>query len=91
MKQIAGLLVSALVALAPPAFAHKDTPDLQGEHDMSGTVSKLDKKTGMFVLDTGPGGMLHLHFPPDVVKDIKDGDRVTVHLGLTKDAMPAKK
>lgn len=86
MKPVPTLMVAALLALSPSAFAHKDTTDLQGEHDMSGTISKLDKKTGMFMLDTGPGGKLHLHFPPNVVKDLKNGDKVTVHLGLTKDA-----
>lgn len=88
-NKTAAWLASALWLAAAPALAHQDTPGLMGDHDMSGTVSKLDHKKGTFVLTTGMGP-LHLHFPPDVVKDLKDGDKVTVHLGLTKEA-PAKK
>lgn len=85
MKKVSACLAAALCLAAAPAFAHKDTPDLMGDHDMSGTVSKLDSKKGTFVLETGMGP-LHLHFPPDVLKDVKNGDKITVHLGLTKDA-----
>jgi hypothetical protein len=69
MIRTSTLWASALVAfaLAGPALAHKDTPNIQGEHDMTGT------------------GDLHLHFPPDTVKDLKDGDKITVHLGFTKE------
>lgn len=84
MKRISPLLALLVALLAGPALAHKDTPDLQGEHDMSGTVSKLDKKKGTFVLKTG-AGPLQLHFPPAVMKDVSNGDKITVHLGLTRD------
>lgn len=86
MIRTSTLWASALVAfaLAGPALAHKETPNIQGEHDMTGTVSKIDKKKGTLVLKTGAGD-LHLHFPPDTVKDLKDGDKITVHLGFTKE------
>jgi uncharacterized GH25 family protein len=90
MKKISALLASVLWLLAAPAFAHQDTPGLAGDHDMSGTVSKLDKTKGTFVLTTA-AGPLHLHFPPDVMKDVKNGDKITVHLGFTKDDAAAKK
>lgn len=87
-NKTAGWLASIALMLAGPVYAHQDTPAMMGDHDMSGTVSKLDHKKGTFVLTTGMGP-LHLHFPPDVVKDLKDGDKITVHLGLTKDTPPA--
>jgi hypothetical protein len=89
MKKTTAWLASALWLAAVPAFAHQDTAGLMGDHDMSGTVSKLDHKTGTFELTTA-AGKLHLHFPPDVMKDVKNGDKVTVHLGLTKEAMEKK-
>lgn len=88
MKKTLPWLASALCLAAAPVLAHQDTPGLMGDHDMSGTVSKLDSKKGTFVLETGMGP-LHLHFPPDVLKDVKNGDKITVHLGLTKEAAAA--
>lgn len=91
MKTTLPCLAAALCLAAAPALAHQDTPGVMGDHDMSGTVSKLDSKKGTFVLTTGMGP-LQLHFPPEVLKDVKNGDKITVHLGLTKDAaMPEKK
>ena len=89
MKRTLPWLASALCLAAAPVFAHSDTQGLMGNHDMSGTVSKLDAKKGTFVLETG-GQQLHLHFPPDALKDVKNGDKVTVHLGLSKDTAEMK-
>src|SRR6185369_12340910 len=60
MKKTLAWLASALWLTATPVFAHQDTPGLMGDHDMSGTVSKLDHKKGTFDLATGMG-TLHLH------------------------------
>jgi hypothetical protein len=82
-------LVSALLIAAPVAiFAHSDTPGLQGEHDMTGTVKRLNHKTGQFELVVAGAPHMHLHFPPDQLKDIKEGDTLTVHMAFTR---PEKK
>lgn len=56
---------------------------MMGEHKMSGTVEKIDHKTGMMKFKTGEGD-LQLHFPPPMIKDLKAGDSITVQLGYTK-------
>ena len=77
------LLLSALAVpmacLAVPALAM----DMMGEHDMSGTAQKVNHKTGSFDLKTHEG-TLRLHFPPDALKEVKNGDMLTVHLGFKK-------
>jgi hypothetical protein len=66
----------------------------QGEHAMSGTVTDIDHETGKLSLNTQVGE-LDLHFPPPALKDVKEGDQLTVHLGFTKgsaaSASPQKK
>jgi hypothetical protein len=66
----------------------------QGEHSMSGTVTDIDPQTGKLSLNTGVGE-LELHFPPQALKDVKEGDQLTVHLGFSKgdtaSATPQKK
>lgn len=54
-----------------------------GEHSMSGTVSHVDGKKGMVKLKTEEG-TLDLHFPPDALKDVKKGDKITVNLSFSK-------
>jgi hypothetical protein len=58
--------------------------DMMGEHDMSGKVQKVNHKTGTFELKTHEG-VLRLHFPPDTLKEVKNGDDLTVHLGFKKE------
>jgi hypothetical protein len=56
-------------------------------------VTDIEHQTGMLSLDTGVGE-LKLHFPPQAIKDIQEGDQMTVHLGFSKggawSAMPRK-
>jgi hypothetical protein len=80
MKSLATLAVS-MACLATPVWAM----DMMGEHDMSGTVQKIDHKKGTFELKTHEA-VLRLHFPPVAVKDVKNGDALTVHLGFKKGA-----
>jgi hypothetical protein len=54
----------------------------QGEHSMSGTVTDIDHTTGMLSLKT-EAGALDLHFPPQALKEVKEGDQLTVHLGFS--------
>ncbi len=55
----------------------------QGEHSMSGTVTDIDHTTGLLSLKT-EAGELELHFPPQALKEVKEGDQLTVHLGFSK-------
>ena len=54
----------------------------QGEHSMSGTVTDIEHQTGKLSLETGVGE-LELHFPPPALKEVKEGDQITVHLGFS--------
>jgi hypothetical protein len=79
-KLLAALLFASLVTgVSSSAIAE----GMMGEHDMSGTVTKVDHKSGMVYLKTGAGS-LNLHFPPDTVKDLKKGDKISVHLAFKK-------
>jgi len=72
----------ALVVLMPsfPAFAQSG---MMGEHEMSGTVQNIHHEKGTFQLKTHEG-ILSLHFPPGAIKDVKNGDALTVHLAFKK-------
>jgi len=93
MKKILPLVASAMMLTIPAtsAFAQKDMPGMMGEHEMTGTVSQLDQKTGTLSLQTKGLPTMRLHFPPDQLKDVKNGDTITVHLGFTKEAGGQKK
>jgi hypothetical protein len=78
---VIALWVGAL-ALGPAAAAGAKH---QGEHAMSGTVTDIDPQTGKLSLNTGVGE-LELHFPPQALKDVKEGDQLTVYLGFSKGA-----
>jgi hypothetical protein len=58
---------------------------MMGMHKMTGTVDKLDHAKGTLALKTGVGDLV-LHFPPPAVKDLKDGDTITVELSFSKDS-----
>jgi hypothetical protein len=61
--------------------------DAKGEHTMTGEVTKIDQKKGHVSLKTAEG-TFNLHFPPAALKDVKQGDRLTVELGI-KDVQSA--
>lgn len=56
---------------------------LMGEHSMSGTVESVNSN-GMVHVKT-EGMNLRLHFP-NASQNLKKGDKITVHLGYTKDS-----
>jgi hypothetical protein len=58
-------------------------PKMMGVHKMTGTVENIDYATGTLTLKSGAPDM-RLHFPPASVKDLKNGDTITVDLGFTK-------
>jgi len=61
---------------------------MMGAHVMSGAVDKIDYAKGTLMLKHSAADMM-LHFPPAAIKDLKNGDTITVKLGFTKGA-PAK-
>lgn len=83
MGKILTWLVIALGIGALATGAAMAGAKYQGEHDMSGTITSIDHQTGKLSLQTGAGEM-SLHFPPSALKDLKEGDQMTVHLGFTK-------
>ena len=78
---------SAIMAMAAePMEGHEQgsmSMGHMGEHDMTGTVAKLNHKKGTLELKSKPAN-LRLHFPPESLKDIKNGDKITVHLSFSK-------
>lgn len=56
---------------------------LQGEHSMSGTVESVNSNGMVHVKSEGMN--LRLHFP-NASQHLKKGDKITVHLGYTKDS-----
>jgi len=65
----------------------KDGSMMMGMHKMTGTVGNIDHAKGVLMLKTGAADMT-LHFSPDSIKDLKEGDTITVKLGFSK-GMPA--
>jgi hypothetical protein len=60
-----------------------DVPNGLGEHRMPGIVSKVDHEKGWLHVKSGEH-TLELYFPPQMVRDLKTGDRITVDLAFSK-------
>lgn len=56
---------------------------MMGKHKMSGTVDSIDMEKGTLTLKSSVPDMV-LHFPPDAIKDLKNGDTITIELGFFK-------
>ncbi len=54
---------------------------LMGRHKMTGTVGMINHARGTLILRSGVADMT-LHFPPDSIKTLKNGDTITVYLGF---------
>ncbi|HZW24328.1 MAG TPA: hypothetical protein VFF26_02490 [Gallionella sp.] len=61
---------------------------MMGAHAMTGTVDRIDHAKGTLMLKNSVADMM-LHFPPASIKDLKNGDTITIKLGFAK-GMPAK-
>lgn len=75
-----------LARQAPQGGQQAKTPEMsvmKGQHRMTGTVRNLNRNEGTLALLTDEGE-LRLHFPPQALKDVKEGDRITVQLGFTE-------
>lgn len=53
-----------------------------GAHSMSGTIEKIDHESGEIVLKSEPMN-LTLHFPPASIKDLRQGQKIVVHLAFS--------
>jgi hypothetical protein len=60
---------------------------MMGSHSMTGKVSKIDHAKGTLMLSHKAANMM-LHFPPPAIKELKNGDTITVYLGFSKKRMP---
>lgn len=56
---------------------------MTGWHKMAGTVGNIDYAKGVLTLKSSAPEMT-LHFPPASIKDLKNGDTITVNLGFSK-------
>ena len=57
--------------------------NMMGMHMMPATVNAIDTKTGL--VDVTAGSMaLKLHFPAASLASLKEGDKITLHLGFSK-------
>lgn len=57
--------------------------NMMGSHMMPATVTAIDTKSGL--VDVTAGSMaLKLHFPPASLAALKEGDKITLHLGFSK-------
>ena len=63
------------------AGAATRTAGFAGQHQMTGTVTDIDKSAGRVTLNA-EGQQLQLHFPQQALQRIDRGDRVTVSLGI---------
>ena len=97
MKHLAIVTLCATLALAAsPALAQgqgamggmnmpgmSGMGNMMGMHMMPATVTAIDTKTGL--VDVTAGSMaLKLHFPPASLAALKEGDKITLHLGFSK-------
>jgi len=57
------------------------TSSYLGEHSMTGKITSIDKEKGHVKVDA-QGETLDLHFPQSALRNLKQGDQVTVMLGI---------
>jgi hypothetical protein len=53
----------------------------EGEYAMSGTITAIDRRTGILSVRTDTGEHI-FHFPPPLIKGLKGGDLITVHVAV---------
>jgi len=94
MKPLAIVTLCATLALgASAAFAQNQggmnmpgmsgMGNMMGSHMMPATVTAIDAKSGL--VDVTAGSMaLKLHFPPASLAALKEGDKITLHLGFSR-------
>jgi len=63
------------------AGATSGTSGFMGEHTMTGKITDIDKEKGRVKVDA-QGEKLDLHFPQSALRNLNEGDQVTVTLGI---------
>ncbi len=61
--------------------ATSGTSSYLGEHSMTGKITGIDKEKGRVKIDA-QGETLDLHFPQSALRNLNQGDQVTVMLGI---------
>ena len=70
---------------ATQSWSDKDSEHMSmGTHSMTGTIETINNQTGWMKIKTGIGE-LTIHYPAPTVKELKQGDKITVHLSYTKE------
>ena len=65
-------------------MAHDMMANMPSMHMMPATVTAVDAKTGIVEVKS-EGMTLKVHFPANTVADLKAGDKITLHLGFSKE------
>lgn len=98
MKKYSLLLISGLLAAnfavtvyaahfadyAAPDAEHNQEKEKMGVHKMTGIVDSIDYANGMLTLRKSGAPDMILHFPAASIKNLKNGDAITVDLGFSK-------
>lgn len=71
------------IGTSPSAMSSGMSGAGMGQHSMQAKITSINPRTGKVSVRTDEGS-LALHFPPEALADLKRGDTVTVHLGLSK-------
>jgi hypothetical protein len=86
-----GVAIGPVVA-GPASASHSSLKTsragYEAQHAVTGTVTSIDRKTGMLGLKTEAGDLM-LQFPPSKIHNVKDGERVTVELGIKPEMAPS--
>jgi hypothetical protein len=61
----------------------RNMPNLMGMHKMPAKVTSIDKQTGIVKVNA-EGMDLTVHFPPESLANVKQGDTITLHLAFSK-------
>lgn len=59
---------------------------MMGAHSMTGKVDNVDHARGTLTLKHAASDMT-LHFPSAAIRDVKNGDTITVRLGFAREVM----
>jgi hypothetical protein len=83
---LAGVFAAAMAIAAEPSPHGEQTgastgKGYVGEHEMTGTVTDVDKDEGRVSIDS-EGHKLDLHFPPSALQSLQKGDRVSIRLAI---------
>ena len=72
---------------AGPTVSRKTTAEPR-EHEMTGTVSRLDKSAGTVTIDVPGSSDIELRVPPEEIAGFREGDQVVVSMDI-RDSRPS--